>query len=126
SAPHLARAGQRLSEACAEWFESEQRYLAEGLIAKRSLNSLRLALWSFIEFVGCDAPRRELPAGTPAEYRAWLSKTKAAPRKPRSLPLSFSAAAVRSFLGEPPPRREEGRGRSGQTLGGYWARLTPF
>ena len=91
--PATSRPLLRLSEAAAEWLTRET---ARGL-AQRTLDDIRLVLWSVIEFAGCDPPQRELQEDFPAAYLHWLRVTPVAPRKAKTLPRAFARQWPRSF-----------------------------
>ena len=72
-----ARPLLKLSEAAAAFMEATRN---RGLAA-RTIAEYRLAAWSVIEFIACDAPIRELACDTPARYVDWLRATPSSPRR---------------------------------------------
>ena len=123
-APAKDRGVLRLSEEGAEFLRHQT---ARGL-RPATLTQYRLAVWSFLEYVGCDLldPRRELPKDTNVQYVHWLRNTPIAPRKAHSLPKAITPASVRQFLLCPPRRSRPGALRQENTVGRQWRHAWPF
>ena len=85
-------------------------------------------LWSFLEFLGRDAPIGELTQDIPEKFLAWLRHTPIAPRKRKreNRPTSFDAGSVTAFFHWIGWKADERGLRSETTVRKYWRYIAPF
>jgi len=121
--PPVARPLLRLSDGLAAFFTD---WLPDRDLKAGTLAEYRKAAWMFVEFVGCDAPLRELPADTFRRFLRWLRGTAIAPRTPWSLPKAITPATVAAFLASAPSRETTQGDRREYSLQHYLAHVKPM
>jgi integrase len=117
----------RLGDAIAEFFvELDQRGGSP-----RTPIDYRQSAWSLLEFLGINAPLRELGDDVGRRWLRWLRATPPRQAKPWSMPKTFSPQNVSRFLAD----RAAGRGtaavrrcakRKEATIGRFWRHGAPI
>ncbi len=95
----------------------------------RTVDEFRIALWSFVEFVGWDKPVWELAENTPEQFLHWLRSMPIAPRKRSKIAIrqtSFDARGVIRFFDWLGWRSGPRGMRSEATVRKYWRHIAPF